>query len=208
MSLKIKICGLRDKENMQAIVDDRVYWYGFIFYRESKRYVGDFGYIAREIPTEKRVGVFVNESVEEIKKMAKQHQLSTIQLHGDEEPSFGKELKALNLSIIKALAVDDNFDFSICNTWQGVADYLLFDTKGNARGGNGQTFNWQLLNLYTTKIPFLLSGGLTPENMHHALQIQHPFLSGLDFNSGLEDTSGIKNKVKVEQVLNYINPRQ
>ena len=208
MSLKIKICGLRERENMQAIVDDRIDWYGFIFYRESKRYIGDFGQIAPEIPTKKRVGVFVNESLEEIKKIVKHHQLKTIQLHGEEEPSFGKELKALNLSIIKAFAVDDNFDFSICDAWQGVADYLLFDTKGNARGGNGQTFNWQLLNLYTTKIPFLLSGGLTPENIQQALQIQHPYLSGLDVNSGLEDAPGIKNKLKVEQVLNYINPRQ
>ncbi|MCZ8022599.1 MAG: phosphoribosylanthranilate isomerase [Cyclobacteriaceae bacterium] len=208
MSLKIKICGLRESENMQAIVDDRIDWFGFIFYSESKRFIGDFGHIAAEIPAEKRVGVFVNESVEVIKKMVKQHQLASIQLHGDEEPSFGKELKALNLSIIKAFAVDDNFDFSICDAWQGIADYLLFDTKGNARGGNGQTFNWQLLNQYTTKIPFLLSGGLSLENIHQALQIQYPYFSGLDLNSGLEDAPGLKNKLKVEQVLNYINPRQ
>jgi phosphoribosylanthranilate isomerase len=174
---------------------------GFIFYSGSQRFVGN-NFKIPDVPREiKRVGVFVHESTSAILKLATLHQLAFIQLHGGESTIQCKELKGLGLSVIKVFSVGERFDFNTVKEFVPVADYFLFDTKSNTYGGSGKTFDWSLLSNYTENKPFFLSGGLTPLNFKNAMILRNKDLVGLDFNSGLEITPGVKNSVLVKEVV-------
>ena len=153
---------MRDAENISELIKLKPDYMGFIFYEKSKRFVSNFPEI--EIPSEiKKVGVFVNETIDEVIEIAEEYELGAIQLHGNESPEYCEELKVLmirDVEIFKAFSVDDSFDFSITEAYQKMCDYLLFDTKGKEYGGNGVKFNWQVLDSYKGETPFLLSGGI------------------------------------------------
>jgi phosphoribosylanthranilate isomerase len=196
----IKVCGLTDVENMRMVSEFNPDLFGFIFYSKSQRYVNDNLLIDASISTLKRVGVFVNQPLEEIIQLAKQYQLSWIQLHGDEQPENYIQLLENNLKIVKAFSVNDTFDFKSCEKWLSLSTYFLFDTKGENRGGNGKPFNWSVLNKYTYNIPFLLSGGLSPDNIEQAKLLNFPQLTGFDLNSGIESSAGIKDIEQLKKV--------
>ena len=111
-------------------------------------------------------------------------------------------LKRQGLKIIKAFNVNENFDFETTLPYEKVADYFLFDTKTPLHGGSGQKFDWRLLDKYTGHIPFLLSGGIGPDDAEEILKINHPKLTGIDVNSGFEDEPGVKN---IEKLKNFID---
>ncbi|MDV7185810.1 phosphoribosylanthranilate isomerase [Lutibacter sp. TH_r2] len=193
--MKIKVCGMRDAENISELVKLKPDYMGFIFYGKSKRFVSDFPQV--EIPSEiKKVGVFVNESFDEVIEIVEKNKLDAIQLHGNESPDYCEELKVLMIrpvEIFKAFSVDDNFDFSKTLAYQKCCDYLLFDTKGKEYGGNGVKFNWQVLDNYKGETPFLLSGGIAKVDAAEIKNISHKAFAGIDINSGFEIEPALKN---------------
>ncbi|HCE55964.1 MAG: phosphoribosylanthranilate isomerase [Lutibacter sp.] len=196
--MKIKVCGMRDKENISGLLALKPDYIGFIFYDKSKRFVADFPQI--EIPsTIKKVGVFVNETIEEIIEKANKHTLDFAQLHGNETPEYCSALSAKNIKIIKAFSVDENFDFSAIKSFEKCVSIFLFDTKGNNYGGNGVKFNWDLLQNYKGKIPFLLSGGINKNDADEIKKMKHLAFLGIDINSGFELEPGLKNIKEIKE---------
>lgn len=201
--MQIKVCGMRDRENISGLLALKPDFIGFIFYDQSKRFVVDFPQI--EIPsTTKKVGVFVNEMIEEIVEKANQHTLDFVQLHGDETPEFCEKLAAKNIKIIKAFSVDENFDFSVTKPFEKWVSLFLFDTKGNNYGGNGIKFNWELLQNYKGKTPFLLSGGISKNDAAEIMKMKHPAFLGIDINSGFELEPGLKNIREIKEFKNLL----
>jgi phosphoribosylanthranilate isomerase len=166
--IAIKICGMRDAENIAAVASLLPQYLGFIFYSKSPRFVGESFDIPSNLPSSiKSVGVFVNESNAVMITKSKALNLDLIQLHGNESPAQCDELKATGLGVIKVFSIDDNFNFDLTAPYREAVDYFLFDTKGKFYGGNAKTFNWNILAKYNQEVPFFLSGGLSPDNVNY-----------------------------------------
>src|SRR5690349_16711265 len=137
MAIKIKICGMKSPENINEIASLQPHFMGFIFYKKSPRN------LENNIPnlpnSIKKIGVFVNASLEEIQEKVKQYELDFVQLHGDESPEFCHLLQQNKLKVIKAFSIDNQFHFNTLNNYNNYCDYFLFDTKGTNYGGNGIT---------------------------------------------------------------------
>lgn len=201
MKVKLKICGMRDEANILDVASLKPDYFGFIFYSKSPRFVGDDFVLPTKLsPDILRVGVFVNETSSVILDKAKAYNLDYIQLHGNETPSQCAELGQLGLGIMKVFSVGDDFDFEITKPYKNVVDYFLFDTKGKHYGGNASTFNWDLLKQYDQEIPFFLSGGLSPDNIQEVSKLNSMNIHALDVNSGVEESPGVKNILKVKQL--------
>ncbi|RXR19163.1 phosphoribosylanthranilate isomerase [Flavobacterium amnicola] len=189
--MKLKICGMKYPNNILETAQLKPDYLGFIFYEKSPRYF--YGGLPTINPSIQKVGVFVNASLEEILAKIKQYDLQIIQLHGNESPEFCHLLKHINTTIIKVFAVDDAFEFSQIYPYESVCDYFLFDTKGKNPGGNGTSFNWQLLQQYPSKKPFFLSGGIGLEDIEKIKQLNLP-IHAIDVNSKFESLPGLKNR--------------
>lgn len=189
---------MRDKENISGLLALKPDYIGFIFYAQSRRFVVDFPQI-EILSTTKKVGVFVNETIEEIIEKANKHTLDFVQLHGDETSEYCEKLALKNIKIIKAFSVDENFDFSVTKPFEKCVSLFLFDTKGNNYGGNGIKFNWELLQNYTGKTPFLLSGGISKNDSAEIMKFKHPAFLGIDINSGFELEPGLKNIKEIKE---------
>ncbi|HET8860871.1 phosphoribosylanthranilate isomerase [Marivirga sp.] len=204
--LKIKICGMRNKENIQEILEFEPDFLGFIFYEKSSRYVSEAQMkeiIKLNFGETERVGVFVDETVEKILNYADKGFFDVVQLHGEETPEMVTALKEEGLEVIKVFSVDNGFDSKILNKYS-EADYYLFDTKGKLPGGNGVKFNWDVLEKSKIKKPFFLSGGLGVEDLQIMSGFKSNNLYALDFNSKLETEPGLKDVEKVRTVImNY-----
>ena len=208
--MKLKICGMKYVDNIQKVAELNPDYLGFIFYEKSKR---NFEGIIPEIPKSiKKTGVFVNEIPELLVSLVEEYNLQAIQLHGDESVEYIQKLKALfeesrkemspkaraktkPVEIIKVFGIKDEFDFSVLAVYEDEVDFFLFDTKGKERGGNGVTFNWQVLNKYTSKTPFFLSGGIGLEETSEVNKILKTDLPiyALDVNSKFETKPGLKS---------------
>ncbi|MCW3077363.1 MAG: phosphoribosylanthranilate isomerase [Bacteroidetes bacterium] len=202
--MTIKICGIKNKCNLDEIASCSPDLLGFIFYKKSQRYMAD-----NLIPSDlqnlpaKKIGVFVDSSFEEIEKITSEYKLDGIQFHGNESVALCKNFLKQNLILIKAFSIDDQFDFTKTKDYS-FCDYFLFDTKGENRGGNGKTFNWGILKKYDQKVPFFLSGGIGPENISETFQLEGLNLVGVDLNSRLEVSPGIKDINKVKNIISLI----
>jgi len=184
-------------ENIAAIFLLQPDLMGFIFYPESKRFVGEnFQRDALHLVPEgiKKVGVFVNESYEHIMGRYDAYELDVVQLHGNESAQLCHQFHEKNIPVIKAIHVDDTFEPEVLAGYEPYCRYFLFDTKTPGFGGSGRTFSWRNLEKYTLETPFFLSGGLGIENIDEVLQIEHPMLQGLDLNSKLESKPGWKER--------------
>ncbi len=198
MDYKIKICGMKYSENIVEVASLQPDFLGFIFYEKSKRY---FDGIIPNLPKSiKKVGVFVNENIDVILKKVSQHQLNFVQLHGNESPNFCAELHDKNIKIIKAFAVDDDFDFEQLIDYEVSCVYFLFDTKGKNPGGNGIVFNWDILNKYKSKKPLFLSGGIGEEEIKIINETTLPIFA-IDINSKFEIEPGFKNIEKLKKII-------
>ncbi len=187
--IPIKVCGMRNAENILALSELDVQFMGLIFFEKSKRFVqGTIPDI--HIP---KVGVFVNETYETIIQKIREYQLDYIQLHGDETPVFCQLFHDEKVRVIKAFRVNDDFDFDSIKQYEEHCDYFLFDAKGKDYGGNGITFNWKILNQYQGKIPFFLSGGIHSGSVSEIKDFRHPQLFALDINSGFEIQPALKD---------------
>ncbi len=205
MKVKFKICGMKDHDNIMKVASFRPDFMGFIFYPKSPRYVGEGFVLPAEFPsTIGKVGVFVNETTDNILRVAAALKLQFIQLHGSESPQQCSEIRSHKYLIIKAFSVDNSFDFGSAKFYLGAVDFFLFDTKGQHYGGNARTFDWSVLDNYHDDVPFFLSGGLSPENVEKAIAISHPKLYALDVNSGIETEPGMKDIGKIKAVKDVI----
>ncbi len=144
MKPKLKICGMKNLENIQEISTLEPDFIGFIFWEPSKRYctLNSLPILPKLI---KKVGVFVNAYYYDILEKVKQYELDIVQLHGNESPTLCKDLKDEKITVIKAFSIDEDFDFSILKRYKNHVDFFLFDTKRKLPGGNGKTFNWKVL---------------------------------------------------------------
>lgn len=197
--MKLKVCGMREPENMQQLQEKvQPDYMGFIFHPASPRFVKE-RLQPGQMPTGvKKVGVFVNRPVAEVLEEAKLWKLDVIQLHGKEAPEDCEALTVAGLAVWKVFSVDEAFDFTVTQPYQGKAAAFLFDTKTPQYGGSGKQFNWQLLQQYRGKTPFWLSGGLDVESLEGLSVLSGLPLIGLDVNSRFEDAPGRKN---IEQLL-------
>jgi phosphoribosylanthranilate isomerase len=194
--MKLKICGMKYPDNILEVGSLLPDYMGFIFWEKSARY---FDGVIPELPKSiKKVGVFVNETVEVILAKAIKYDLQAIQLHGQESVEFCADLKQeldSKIEIIKVFSVDDAFDFEVLKPFEAVCDYFLFDTKGKLPGGNGITFDWKVLKKYPSSKPFFLSGGIGMEEMKAVKEISKTNLPlyAIDVNSKFEIEPGLKN---------------
>jgi len=195
--MKLKICGMKYPENILEVGALLPDYMGFIFWEKSARYCN--GNVPELIKTIKKVGVFVDQSQEEILEKVEKHNLQAVQLHGHESVEFCSDLKEKlpkKIEIIKVFSADENFDFESINPFENVCDYFLFDTKGKLPGGNGTTFDWSILKKYNSKKPFFLSGGIGMNELKAIEEISKTNLPiyAVDVNSKFEIEPGLKNK--------------
>ncbi|MDF7820761.1 phosphoribosylanthranilate isomerase [Runella sp. MFBS21] len=206
--MKIKVCGMRDTANLAELLELKPDFIGFIFYDKSPRFVGEAldEEFVKNIPKPiKKVGVFVNANPDFILRNVKKYDLQFVQLHGHETPDFCRTLKMRGANIIKAFSVDENFNFATLNNYKPHCDFFLFDAKGTQPGGNGITFNWDVLKRYDNDKPFFLSGGLSLENIEDVSKLENAIF-GLDVNSKFETEPAIKDIEKLKQLMEMVRP--
>lgn len=196
----VKVCGMRDAANIRQLEALGIDWMGMIFWPKSKRYVSTPPvYLPQHV---RKVGVFVDASLDAIRQHVEDYHLDIVQLHGQESPETLKALKPLTL--IKALNIATPEDLQKTEPYEGLADYFLFDTKGESVGGNGEKFDWSVLDNYQGKTPFLLSGGIGSEDAEVVKTFHHPKCIGIDLNSRFETEPGLKDITKLKQFLEAI----
>ncbi len=200
--MKLKVCGLKFKENIIQVAALQPDYMGFIFYSQSKRFVGEDFQLPGISPEIKKVGVFVNATIEYINEKISKYKLDIIQLHGDETPDFCEELKPL-VKVMKAFGIEENFDFKVLELYKNSCDYFLFDTKTKEYGGSGKQFDWNILKNYNNVLPYFLSGGLDLENINNLLTTSNIKLFAIDVNSKFEIEPGIKN-IELLKKINMI----
>jgi len=201
----LKICGLKYPENILAVAALKPDFMGFIFYPKSPRYAEPLDTKTLEtLPSAiKKIGVFVNEDLENILTIAYKYNLDGLQLHGTELVDMCRELKKLGYIIIKAFPVAEAYNFKVTKAYEGVCDYFLFDTKTDAFGGSGVKFNWQILKEYIGDTPFLLSGGITDDDAEAIHKIEHPKFAGIDLNSKFEVKPGLKDINLLKEFMSH-----
>jgi phosphoribosylanthranilate isomerase len=206
--MKIKVCGMKYPDNIKELVRLPIDMTGLIFYEKSARYAGNLpANELRIVPSNiQKVGVFVNASEEDIFETVRKYNLQIVQLHGDESPGFCGKIKNQGIKVIKAFQIEKTSDFEKCNLYENACDYFLFDTKTPMYGGSGKKFDWEILSSYSGKTPFILSGGIGPEDAESIRKIQNPKLYGIDLNSCFEIRPGEKNIEKLREFLYFCLP--
>ena len=224
---------MRDARNIREVSQLGVDMIGMIFYPKSPRYVEMQSSHAGIIPdyakedigvsdssensskdsskTPARVGVFVDDMVQNIVTRVVNYHLDYVQLHGNEPREMCENLRSTldpdirpGIKIIKAISVSDASDIQKYKEYVGAVDLFLFDTKCKTVGGSGQQFDWQVLEQYDGEVPFLLSGGIGPEDASRLHAFHHPKCIGIDLNSRFEIEPGVKDVEKLKGFLNEI----
>jgi phosphoribosylanthranilate isomerase len=207
-NLKVKVCGMRDPQNILDLATLGPDFMGFIFYAKSPRNVLAFENkeTIRQLPAFiNKTGVFVDESAANIEKYVGEFDLNTVQLHGHETPETCAYLKTKNLRIIKAFGLHPDFDFNSILAYQDHIDLFLFDTKAPGHGGSGEKFDWRVLEKYNQRVPFFIAGGLSSDNLSDLDQLKNMNLYGIDLNSKFEVMPGFKN---IENLKKIIRPNE
>ncbi|MBO4611772.1 MAG: phosphoribosylanthranilate isomerase [Bacteroidaceae bacterium] len=201
----VKVCGMREAENIREVEALGIDLMGFIFWPKSSRYVSER---PAYLPTQcKRVGVFVDASIEEIMQKVQDYALDAIQLHGHESPDYIRQLSSVcgdSIATIKAFNIATTADLEATKPYEGIVDYFLFDTKGKMVGGNGEKFDWSVLKSYTGKTPFLLSGGIGSDDAERVKAFNHPKCIGIDLNSRFELYPAVKDVEKLKEFIKQI----
>lgn len=202
--MKIKVCGMRDPQNMEALAKLPIDYIGLIFYDKSPRFVSDLD--ANLLPDNiDRVGVFVDANFDYIKEMIAKYKLSMVQLHGKESPEFCVKInEVLKTPVIKAFSIADADDLEKTKAYEWIWGYFLFDTKSPLRGGSGMKFDWSILNTYSDDTLFFLSGGISAEDVELIKKLSHPKLYALDLNSKFEIEAGLKDIKLLDRFIKQI----
>ena len=214
---------MRDPENVTQVSQLDIDLMGFIFYPKSSRYVQQVPMHAgiipdradRNIVSEKRckyVGVFVGDMPQNIVTRVYNYHLDYVQLHGDESPVMIDNLKRTlvpdivpDIKIIKALSIREADDVKRWRQYDGHVDMFLFDTQCKTYGGSGEQFDWSILDSYDGKIPFLLSGGIGPDDAERIKAFHHPQCVGIDLNSKFEISPALKDVEKLRNFIKNLN---
>ena len=207
MSTTVKICGLTSPEGVAAAVSAGARYLGFVFFAKSPRHVTpeQAAALAAEVPLGiAKVGLFVNPDDALLQTVLAQVPLDMIQLHGAESPARVTEVRALTgLPVMKAVGVAEPRDLDALWDYGLVADMLLIDAKppkdAELPGGNGLAFDWRLLAGRQILKPWLLAGGLTPENVSQALRLTRA--PGVDVSSGVESAPGVKDPDRIRDFI-------
>jgi phosphoribosylanthranilate isomerase len=204
--MKIKVCGMKDPENIRALSELPIDMIGLIFYNKSPRCVdvqdaGKINALSLSIP---KVGVFVDITEVFVFDMIKHFQLQFVQLHGKESPDFCFELKNKGIQVIKSFQIKTVEDFKACDVYKDCCDCFLFDTFTPQYGGSGEKFDWALLSKYSGSTPFILSGGIAPEDAEVVNRLDFPQLVGVDLNSRFEVIPGVKDIESIKRFLSKI----
>ncbi len=201
--MRIKICGMKIPTNILAVAALKPDFLGFIFYPKSPRFAENLDKKMLDLLPKsiKKIGVFVNETLENVLTTIHKYKLDGVQLHGTEMSSMCKDLREAGYIVIKAFPVAEAYNFKVTKAYEGTCDYFLFDTKTDAYGGSGLKFDWTMLNEYTGETAFLLSGGIAPDDAKAILKINHPKFAGIDLNSKFELSPGLKNIELLDKFL-------
>ena len=218
----VKVCGLRDSENIRQVAALGVDWIGMIFWEKSPRNVTMIPSQAGIIPDRAslsplatknsplKVGVFVDEMAQNIITRVVNFQLDIIQLHGHETPTLIRNLRRTladirPVKVIKAISVSSRDDIAAYKDYADCVDYFLFDTKCPSVGGSGQQFDWSVLDAYDGEVPFLQSGGIGPDDAERVSNFHHPKCIGIDLNSKFETEPAMKDVAAIGKFLNELH---
>ena len=200
-----KICGIKTIETLRCCENNKVNFFGMIFYNKSPRNITfeeafSLQKEARKLNIE-GVGVFVNEEISIINKHIRDLELKFIQLHGEENNSFMKQLKQNQIKIIKKISISEKKDLSNIKNYE-LADYFLFDYKADDHelpGGNAKSFDWEIIKNLKLNKPWFLSGGINLGNIKEIKSKIKPF--GIDLSSGVEKELGIKDNGIINNLM-------
>lgn len=224
---------MREPENIRAVSALGIDMIGFVFWPDSPRFVrmissqagiipdysverlnkgrGKVEAPADEVVLPKRVGVFVDDMPQSIVTRVFNYDLDYVQLHGEESRVMIENLRRTlepdiksGVKIIKALSIGSPEDVSRYKEYEGVVDLFIFDTKCKTVGGSGEQFDWDVLKLYDGKTPFLLSGGIGPDDVERVKSFSHPQFAGVDLNSRFEIEPGLKDVEALRQFIQAI----
>lgn len=203
----VKVCGMREPQQMKALEDMGIDLMGMIFFPKSPRFVDGEDVCSGCLPKNiRKVGVFVKADLATVVSTVKKYNLSYVQLHGGENVEFANLVKKhTGVGIIKAVSVSGVDDVrNLPTEWESVADYMLFDYKCVGYGGSGQQFDWAVLDEYKLNLPFLLSGGIGSDDADAVKKVNHPKFAGVDLNSKFEISPANKDIEKVKEFLSKI----
>ena len=203
--MKIKVCGLKDSQNIAEVAALKPDYMGFICYDQSPRFIASLPVeLLKQLPDDVyKTAVFVNEYMERILMLIEQFGFNAVQLHGNESPEFCEQLRP-KVKVYKAFGLDETFDFDTLNPYYAKVDGFVFDTKTDTYGGSGKSFNWDILNKYELDVPFLLAGGISLDNIEEVKKIIHPQFYGIDLNSRFETAPGNKNIERLRKAFSII----
>jgi len=219
----IKVCGMREPDNIRDVANLDINLMGFIFYPKSPRYVmRERAWHYKVMPWAKpkgvnTVGVYVDEMPQTIITHVYNYDLDYVQLHGHESPVLIDNLRATldpdihaGIKFIKALSISSAADLEQCKAYEGHADLFLFDTRCPSYGGSGKQFDWDVLDAYHSTTPYLLSGGVSSDDAERAIDFvsKHPQCIGIDLNSNFEDAPAMKNVEKLDAFIKQLRQRQ
>jgi len=201
--MKLKICGMKYQDNILKVAALKPDYMGFIFYDKSLRYVSD---AIPNLPDGiKKVGVFVNSSLDTIKKHIHNYNLQAVQLHGQENSEFCQKIQNEGVEVIKVFSIEKTFNFTQLSPFEPYVDYFLFDTKGANPGGNGYCFDWNILQHYKSNVPYFLSGGIGLDTREALERFKSSPISthchALDVNSKFELKPALKDDIKLKQFI-------
>jgi phosphoribosylanthranilate isomerase len=200
----IKICGMREPQNIKDLSKLPIDLIGTIFYEKSHRYSANRDDTAESfanLPSSlKGVGVFVNSSLDYLEEMQEKFSLSYLQLHGSETPQFCRDASKI-APVIKAFGIKEGFDFSVLKKYEPFVELFVFDTSTKQHGGSGKKFDWSILQKYQLKTKFLLSGGIGYDDLESINEFKHKSFGGVDLNSGFEIKPALKNTDLISQFL-------
>jgi len=216
--MKLKICGMKFQDNINQVAALQPNYLGFIFYEKSARFFED---VIPKIPnTIKKVGVFVDTDLSDVIDNINKYNLQAVQLHGNESINYCSELRNhfeqsekshKMIEIIKVFSIKDKFNFDVLKPYETVCDYYLFDTKGKLPGGNGYTFNWNVLMEYPSTKPYFLSGGIGLDQIENIKRFQKSesskYCYAIDVNSKFEIEAGLKNIEQLKEFKIQINAK-
>lgn len=196
----VKICGMKLPQKIDEIELLKTNYFGFIFYTYSYRFIGVTFPIETQI---KKIGVIVNNSIENILKTVKKYAIDFVQLHSFERIEFCEELYKNNVSIIKVFRVNEAF--SCIHKYINYSIFFLFDTYCLEYGGSGRKFSWSKILEYAFEIPYFLSGGIGTEDVESIKKIFHPKFFGIDLNSKFEIEPVNKNRDELRRFIHKIS---
>ena len=205
----IKICGIKNTDTLLCCENNKIKFFGMIFYPKSPRNISfKNASILQKISKSLNingVGVFVNKNINELEEIIENLKLRFVQLHGSEDEEYIKVIKKIDVKIIKSISVSDKNDLNKIDKYKSV-DYFLFDYKpliNELPGGNSKTFDWSILKNLNTDKPWFLSGGINTSNIQQILKEVNPL--GIDLSSGVEKELGIKDNDIINKFIGKIN---